>query len=103
MQRGIEGGDRIRAGRWLPAAFTILFSLFTLKVLLFDVLPGWRELRAAEKAHAFQRTRERRLLDRGERLRRRLRSLREDPQAWERALDAKGVLPPRPDHPETRR
>lgn len=77
----------------LPQIATAVFCLATIWVLFHDLLPAFRENQLAEELYAHQQERYERLVEDLRAKRREVRSLETDPQARERILDARGLLP----------
>ncbi|HHI80539.1 MAG TPA: hypothetical protein ENK02_11220 [Planctomycetes bacterium] len=78
----------------LPKIATLFFSLFALYLLPFALVPAWNEARLSQRILQGQRQKLQDLKKDWELKRRQLFGLQNDPQAWIRALDDKGVPPP---------
>ena len=77
----------------VPQFATAIFCLATVWVLFHDLLPAFREHQLAEQLYAHQQKRYSSLVDDLRAKRREVRALQTDPQARERILDARGLLP----------
>ncbi len=78
----------------LPKLATFFFALFALYLLPFALVPAWNEARLSRRVLAGQKQKLKNLEKDWDLKRRQLFGLRNDPQAWIRALDDKGVPPP---------
>ncbi|GEM_PF-3160574 len=90
-------GGAMETPRWLlhlPKLATLCFALFALYLLPFSLLPAWNEARLSKRILKGQQQKFQNLQKDWDLKRRQLFGLRNDPQAWIRALDDKGVPPP---------
>jgi len=79
---------------WLPVGFKTFFGLAAAYLVVFQLVPALLELREVQQLHAKHREKSQALESRLEDSRKRLKSLDEDPQAIERALDERQAVPP---------